>query len=356
MKNKIVVLFLLIIIVSIISIFTLADKSSRVIQNVKTSVGLPSNLNNRNSVNYSAWIPYWREEDAFLSIQNIDSGTLHEINPVWYELSINGDVIRSLENDDKEIRALADDKKLKVVPTITNATPKGFDPERVSSLFKNKEEVIDKLIELAQVNNYAGWDLDLEEIKERDKETYVQFIKELNEALDQKKLTLSVTVHAQSGSDVWSGTKGQDIKSIGEFADIVRVMTYDFHNSESESGPITPTKNLIETINYTLENVEKDKVAICLPTYGYDWSNNGVVPLQFVNASNLVEEKNIEIERDEESFELTGNYIDGGISHTIWYQDSETTKERVNIIKRFGITNICFWHLGGEDSSLWVKI
>ncbi len=312
-------------------------------------------VGNKNEITYSGWIPYWKEEKALETIQNVKRGVLSEINPVWYTIDENGDFVKSNE-DESPLTELAKSKKIKIVPTVTNVTSVGFDPERVSVLLANKEKVIEDISELAVENGYSGWDLDLEEIKQKDKDEYVVFVKELAQKLDENNLTLSVTVHAQSGLNDWTGTKGQDIKRIAEYADFVRVMAYDFHNSTSGAGAITPNDDLIRTIKYTLENVETKKTVMCLPTYGYDWSKNGVVPLQHEDAKKLVESESIEIRRNDDSFELTGEYSKDGAKHVVWYQDAAATFEKINVIKKFGITNICFWHLGGEDGEMWEKV
>lgn len=308
--------------------------------------------NNIDGVKYSGWIPFWRQESALKTIQNTKKGVLSEINPVWYVLDENGKFTKSGEVDDSSFKSLAKTKKIKIVPTVNNVTASGFDSERASLLIKNKDMFIDEIVQIAIDNDYSGWDLDLEEINKADREGYVLFARDLAMKLNAVNLTLSVTVHAQSGINDWGGTKGQDIKRLAEYADFIRVMAYDFHNSTSGSGAITPNDDLTRTIRFTLENVKIEKIVMCLPTYGYDWSKNGVTPLQYEDANKIVVEESVVTKRDSESFELTGEYTKDGVNHVLWYQDATASLEKINIIKKFGITNMCFWHLGGEDSKL----
>lgn len=354
MKNKIITLLVIIFVVLFyVFSFYINKKENKNIIPIPTFMNINKNLPKEN---YSAWVPYWKETEAINSIQSIKKGMLTEVNPVWYELDTNGSLVKSSNNDESNFTNTVTEKKINLVPTITNAGPKGFDSLRVTKLIKNKDENINDLVKTAIDNNYLGWDLDLEEISEKDKDLYSIFLDDLSKELHKNKLTLSVTVHAQTGTDDWSGTKGQDLKSIGNYADFVRVMAYDYHNTESEAGPITPTSYLVDTIKYTLEKVDKKKIVMCLPTYGYDWSKKVVTPLQYEDATNLVEKEGVQIKRDEESFELTGEYIKDKINHTVWYQDAETTAQKTKIIKQYGIANICFWHLGGEDQDIWDKI
>lgn len=354
MKYKIITLLVIIsALLSLIFIFLL-NKSGN-----PKSIPLPTFVNIGKKVvkeSYSAWVPYWKEEVAIESINGMSENMLSEINPVWYELDQNGKVINSKETDKDIFAKVTLDKKINIVPTITNSTPNGFDSLRVTQMIKNKDEIILSLVDIALKNNYSGWDLDLEEVSSKDKNNYNEFITFLSEGLHKNNLSLSVTVHAQTGNDDWSGTKGQDLEELGKHADYIRVMAYDYHNSESGSGAITPTTYLEDTIKYTLEKVKKEKIVMCLPTYGYDWSKNKVIPLQFEDAKSIVEKENISLKRDEESFELNGEYTKDNIKHTIWYQDAESIFQKIKIIRKYGITNICFWHLGGEDQDIWTKI
>lgn len=314
------------------------------------------NNSKKEEIKYSAWVPYWKQNEAVESLQSMKDGKLSEVMPVWYELDSSGQVVESKYIEREKLKDVATEKKIKIVPTLTNSTPEGFDGQRVTRLIENGETEIDKLVDLAKSNQYSGWDLDLEEIKISDKDKFVNFVQNLSKKLHANKLTLSVTVHAQSGDDNWIGSKGQDIQSLGNYADTVRVMAYDFHNSNSDSGPITPTADLRKTIEYTLGVVPKEKIAICLPTYGYDWSTSGVTPLQFEDMNHLVFKNSVGIERDTESFEMTGEYYKGSKLHTIWYQDYESLLKKIEVSKTYDITSFCFWNLGGEDQEFWDKI
>lgn len=355
MKYKIVTLLVIIFVFIIFTVATVLTGKKVVGLKLNQSLTLPILSEEKgDTISYSAWIPSWMEKQSVLSIKGFTPGQIDEINPVWYEVDQNGNIVKS-NSIKTDLLEVATSKKIRISPTITNITPNGFDPERVSLLINNKSLVIKEMIKIAQDNGYSGWDLDLEEIRQSDKESYSEFVKELSSNLNDNNLTLSVTVHAQSGDNDWNGTKGQDIQSLGMYADNIRVMAYDFHNSNSDAGAITPSTNLVETIKYTLEEVDLKKVTMCLPTYGYNWSDEEVVPMQFIDIKMLVENELIRVERDPESYELTGKYIKDGVKHTIWYQDAISMQEKVKIVKQYGITKVCFWHLGGEDQDFWQR-
>lgn len=304
-------------------------------------------------IEYSAWIANWDETRSISSLNSDAGNKLTEILPVWYKIDNSGNVIEISSENKGIITEIARQKKIKVTPTIVNTDSLGFNPKLATKLFNQKNKVIDFLVKTAIENDYNGWDLDLEEVTQSDRNNYSQFTKELAKKLHKNGLTLSITVHAQNDNEKWEGTEGQDLRELSKNADYIRVMTYDFHNSDSEAGPITPLEDLKSTIDFIKSQVEISKIIIALPTYGYDWQNGKKgIPHQFQEIKTLIDIKKAENFRDLDSYELKATYED----HEIWYLDSASISKLIDITRSNGIYNICFWRLGGEDETLWSKI
>lgn len=306
-------------------------------------------------VSYSAWVPTWREMQSIESINAMKTG-IKEIMPVWYTIDENGKVHEQNSDYKKELIFASRSKGIYITPTITNVTESGFDPARVSLLLNKEEDSVSDIVSLVIENDYYGVDLDLEEISGLDRNRYSAFISNLANSLHNRNKKLSVTLHAQDGSSDWIGSKGQDIDEISIGADVIRVMAYDFHNSSTEPGPITPRQELINTISYFLSKTSKDKITICLPTYGYDWSVDKAVPVTYQEAIIIAEKNNSSINKDNDSGEMYFSYLDKGEIHKVWFQNSKSMEKKVDIVKSYGISNICFWSLGAEDPSFWSNI
>lgn len=307
------------------------------------------------SLYISAWLPNWDEDRAFGSLEKA-SKKLSTISPVWYLLD-KGGKIKVLPTDFKDkILFTSTQNNIAVVPTIGNE----FDPERVSDFLKKgswSEDITD-LINVAEKSGYVGWDLDWEQLNPDDKDLFSEFVKQFSINLHERNLKLFVTVHAKEGLPTdWFGSIAQDWEQIGKYSDRVNIMAYDYHNDNSDPGPITPINDLRDTLRYALKTLPIDKIAVGLPTYGYDWSMGKGASLQYEDAIKTIKDNLSSSSRDLDSGSLKSVYKDNkGVSHIMWFEDSNSMTQKVNIVKEMGIKNICFWRLGGEDLKFWEEI
>jgi spore germination protein len=304
----------------------------------------------------SAWAPWWEEERVLESLRAAQ-GKLKIISPVWYHLDQRGRLFEIESKLKLEITELAKEHRVLILPTISNAYSGGFDPQRVSIFLESenlKEAFIADLIETAQIKGYDGWDIDWEEVREADKDLYSQFLRELGVQFKPLGLKLSAAVHAQTGAETdWVGVRGQDLKSIAEAVDYVRVMAYDFHYADSVPGPITPLDKMIEVIKYKLTIIPAEKLVLGLPTYGYNWGSTRGIPLQFYQINQIAVQRGITPVLAEEPYSMQLSYLDNGVSHEIWYEDSQTLNKKIEIARSYGIYQVCLWHIGGEDLGIW---
>lgn len=307
-------------------------------------------LNTKTKESYSVWIPSWKVEKSILSIEKV-SNKISYAMPVVYTLNSNGEVDPIDFDKYSELKTKLKDKNINLMPTLTNITKRGFDANLVTLFLENQEENSLKLVQLARENGYTGYDIDFELIYKSDRQSFTDFISYFSKILHQNNMLISVTLHAQNGKTDSKVSAGQDLKSLSSEADFVRIMAYDFHNLETEAGPITPQKDLIDVIEYSKTVVDIEKLAICLPLYGYEWNvvDGGGKPIEFDDINKSIFDSVIEPERDDESWEMTYEH-DGRVA---WYQDAQSVKKKIELAKSYGIKNFCFWSLGGEDASLW---
>ena len=304
---------------------------------------------------FSAWIAWWDEERAITTLEN--GKDLKFILPVWYRVEEGGKISAISSGSKEKILNLAKEKSIFVLPTISNGTTSGFDPKRVSILINDGvilQAEIESLVDLAKNKGFSGWDLDFEQVYEKDRQKYSEFISVFAQKLHKEGLLLSVSVHAQTGSIYdWEGSKGQDWKSIGGNVDFVRIMAYDFHSGSTGPGPITPLNWLESILEYAVEELPKEKIVLALPTYGYDWSEGGINPVQYTDAIELLNQHNQNWQRDKKSFTLEGSYEVNEDKHTLWFEDAESLVKKVEIARNYGIYQFSLWRLGGEDPKIW---
>lgn len=302
--------------------------------------------------NYCAWIPYWDQERSVKSLEASEN-KLSYISPVWYFIDEKAQVKEYTKADKTAINNALNKEKTKIVATIFNE----FDPKRISLLINNHslyQDFASELVSIAQKNNYSGWDIDFEEIGLENKKSFSGFIEYLANELHKNDLVLSVSVHVQTGrTSDWEAARAQDWESISRSADTVRVMAYDFHNTKTSPGPITPIDRLEEVLKFASLKIPVEKLVIGLPLYGYNWSNKNTVAMEYQDATKSAQANNAEFQRDAISSALTANYAENNTDHTIWVEDAQSVISKINLARDYGIYQFCFWRLGGEDLSLW---
>lgn len=133
--------------------------------------------------------------------------------------------------DDDPLILQAFDLKALPIMLISSIDESGnFSNERAEVVFKDavlRDTLITNIIDTMYVKGYTGLDIDFEFIA--DKESYIAFIEETTDRLHEAGFTVNVDLAPKVSSD----QKGllyeaHDYKRIGEIADTVLLMTYEW--------------------------------------------------------------------------------------------------------------------------------
>ncbi|OGG05062.1 hypothetical protein A2Z33_07320 [Candidatus Gottesmanbacteria bacterium RBG_16_52_11] len=312
-------------------------------------------LTQQMKLKYYAWAPWWNPEDVTASMEKA-AGRLSAVHPVWYKVNGDGKIEEIPARNGGEIRQMASASGIPVMPMISNE----FDPERVSRILSSadlKSELAVRMVEIARNNGFAGWDIDWEQIAEKDRDAFTEFISYLKPVFNGTGLSLSVSVHARTGTaDEWKLAKGHDYRGLSIYADQVRVMAYDFHNATSVPGPVTPKNRLEQAIRYAKANIPRDKLVLGLPFYGYDWDSRRGEPLSRKQLLERIEKNTGTWEYDAEALAVRGTYTVKGVKHIIWFENTASVTEKIRIAEKEGIFMFAFWCLGGEDPLIWESL
>jgi len=306
-------------------------------------------------VEFMAWLPYWDYEAGIESLQAAKE-LLNGVSPAWYRLNENLTLERIDSPSQDEVARIASESGMLLMPLVGN----DLDGERAIRFFgdlETQEEAIEFLMTEALENGYEGYDFDFETFPQDYAQDYVSFLSDLKNKMKEHDLKLSVAVHARTGrvSD-WEMAKGHDYQGIGEVADQVRIMAYDFHHVESEPGPTTPENKLFEVIEYAQTTIPDDKLVLGLPTYGYDWWEEEGESITFTIAEERLERFDGEKQRSSDLDTLTGEYLSEGANHVLWYEDAQSILRKIELAKSRGINKFVFWKLGGEDLLTWESL
>ncbi|KHF39918.1 LysM peptidoglycan-binding domain-containing protein [Halalkalibacter okhensis] len=285
-------------------------------------------------------IPY------FLSIFEQFANQLTYLAVVSYSFTDEGWVYVDLPDDQIPTRA----RQLNVVPLlmIRNISADGeFSAELAGIVLENssyRANLIQSLMNFVEEKDYGGISVDFEFIPPTRRNDFVIFLRELKLALGD--LVLHVNVHAKT-VDIPTNPiiGGYDYRQIGEAADIVAVMTIDYGYPGGPPNPVSPIWWVEEVIRYTLTEIDRSKLQIALPMYGYDWieGTNITRGWSLNDAQNLAINSGAVINFDSTAMSPTFLYWIGIEGHIVWFEDIRSYEEKYKMIDFYGLVGSTYW-------------
>jgi len=298
----------------------------------------------------SGWAAWWDEEKAYDLIQN-NPGKIYCVSPVWFMVGSDLKLTDIGSSDKAEIVKELKSENVLTFPSLGS----NLSGQDLSPLFNDQDksrELIESLTNRLIGLGVDGVDVDLEGIEMSDKDKFSLFLQQLSSQMKKNNLSMSVTIHAQTGTIEWEGVLGQDIKRIGEIADEVRIMTYDKHSAGSGPGAISPIKWMQEVALFNSAFIDKNKIVLGIPSYGYVWTKDGDAKgLQFDEFNDYLKGLNYEDSRDASSKELVVRTDD----FTGWLSDSFAMQSKIENLRAAGYNRFIIWHLGGMDEKFFEK-
>ena len=319
----------------------------------------------------AVWMPSSWDSSRARASWEANHAHIQEISPVWYQLDPSGDgsIIAYAGARDGGLVAEAHADGVLVIPLINNHYEgTGFDAAPVSTMLHDparRTAHVQVLVNEILVHDYDGIDIDYESLSgSEDREPFSLFVEELAAALDAHGKLLSVAIHPKTAEPgPWSGPQAQDWARIGAAADRFRVMTYAYHWSESDPGPIAPLWWMEDVIDLTTTTVPPAKVYVGIHLYGHDWSGSTATSLTWESVQQIIEAHGATRQWQEAEgwrqpvaepwFIYTD---DAGQQHEVWYADGESVAARIELVSRYGLGGIAMWRLGGEDPAIWSAI
>ena len=244
-------------------------------------------------------------------------------------------------------------------------TSSGFDPELTRQVLGSTEirnRVINNIYQLVKNKNYAGVNIDFELVPEELRDLYTGFLHALRARLKPEGYYTSVAVPPKTNDNI-SWLKGYDYGGIGASVDFVFIMAYDFHEASSPPGPVAPITEVRKTIQFALQHMNRNKIILGVPRYGYDWTmdNGNVVSARAVSVAEAVENAmthQVPISYSTEYQQPFYQYWDSnGQRHIVWYEDSRARAEKLELVVEYRLKGAGAWQLGLQfaQSAVLVK-
>lgn len=186
---------------------------------------------------------------------HVDStrNSLDEVSPNYFNIDKNGDLSLTSALSKKFVEEMHN-RGIRVVPFISNH----WDGSAGQAALKNRQKLASELAEIIDTYNLDGINVDIENVTEKEREQYTDFVRLLREALPSDK-TIAVAV-AANPFGINTGWKGSyDYERLAGYSDYLMIMAYDEHYEDSEPGAVSSLLFAEKSIEYALRKVPKEK-------------------------------------------------------------------------------------------------
>jgi spore germination protein YaaH len=262
--------------------------------------------------------------------------------------------------EDPSILACLRERGILVIPSVTNIVDGVWNGPLVSRIIANPDLTaanIYNLVQLAVTRGYDGIDLDYEELAASDRTAYSAFVAQLAAALHAAGKLLTVNVYAKTSEPgTWNGPKAQDWTAIGNVADQVRIMTYEYHWSTSDAGPIAPVEWVDQVLSFARSVIPVHKIMEGVPLYGYDWTGRSGTPIVFEEAMALSAQHGAPVNWDTSSASPRLEYVAQQKRHAVWFENAASVDAKLALAGSHDIGGVTLWRLGREDPAAWLAL
>lgn len=276
------------------------------------------------------------------------------VAPQAYKISAELIPYGSVSN---EVRTIAKTAGIKMMPLIVND---GFRQDIIHNLLSSttaQDRLIRYMVSEAQLNNYVGWQFDLEHIFYKDRALFTAFVEKASQTFHSKGLELSIAAVARvsdTENDYYKNWSGAfDYEKLSESLDFISIMAYDDPNSNGPSASMPYVKNVYA---YLKNKVPPEKLSWGIPLYYWGWSIYPAKKLRTGSYTRIQWLKSIYsyLEGFNDTYKVPYLiYYDQGQGYIIWHEDERSFKEKLDFAKANNLRGFSAWVLGVEDPKIW---
>ena len=270
------------------------------------------------------------------------------------------------QNADLLIR-MARQYQVKPLLVLTTLGEDGqFSGERAHLVLQNpstRAALIDNLVQTLEKQGYAGVDIDFEYIPPEDAESYTAFIREVRARLEPLGTIVMVALAPKTSA----GQRGllyeaHDYQMLGEAADYVLLMTYEWGYALSEPMAVAPINKIEPVVRFATSVIPPAKIFMGIPNYGYDW------PLPYIKgqtrARSLGNVQAVEqaiqvgapIQFDETAQSPHYNYWRDRAEHEVWFEDARSIRTKLALAGEYQLHGISIWNIMRYFPQLWLVL
>lgn len=290
---------------------------------------------------------------------------LKELLIFSYGFTFEGDLVPPLQNELWMIET-AWNRGAEPLMVLTPFSEGVFNNQLVKVLVENEavqEKLIGQMLETVSDRGYSGVDVDFEYVLPENRVQYAEFVGKLRGRMNENGYRVSVAV-APKVSDDQKGllVEGEDYALLGENADSVFLMTYEWGYTYGPPMAVAPLDKVRQVVEYALTRIPAERLIMGIPNYGYDWQlpyERGVTRARTVGnveAVDIAAENGAVIEYAAVAQSPWFTYRKNGMEHVVWFEDVRSIEAKWNLINEYGLTGGWYWNLMRPFRANWLML
>lgn len=267
--------------------------------------------------------------------------------------------------EDEPLIRMAYEYQTRPIMLISSLTEEGtFSGEMASFLFNNVEVqniLIENILAKMKWKGYLGLDIDFEYISPDDKVAYVNFVDNVTTKLNKEGFDVNVDLAPKiSATQEGYLYQGHDYARLGQNANTVLLMTYEWGYTYSAPMPVAPIDKVREVVEYGLTEIPAYKIMMGIPNYGYNWTlpyKKGVSRATSIGnetAISIARRNGAQIEFNMQAKTPTFSYWDYDKEHVVWFEDVRSIDAKLKLAEEKELLGVAYWNVMRPFMQNWL--
>ena len=274
--------------------------------------------------------------------------------PFTYGFRPDGNLV---DLDDGALLSLAQEYQIPSLMHLSTLTESGNFSNELASLALNdmavQNQLIQSVLDTMIRKGYSGLDIDFEFVLPEDRIAYAQFINRLRDTLNPLGFPVIAALAPKTSSDQKGLLyEGHDYALIGEAANAVLLMTYEWGYTYGPPLAVAPINQVTRVVDYALTEIPSDQMYLGIPNYGYNWTlpfirgDSRAQSISNVTAVDTARRYGAEILFDPIAQAPHFSYTDeSGLEHEVWFEDARSIRAKLELASNNRFLGVGYWNL-----------